>query len=218
MKQEQLTNGFRLWVDDHCTFGTDAVLLATFANVKATDRVCDLGSGCGILPFLWQTATGGPVVDAVDCEPTACALIRRSVADNGLSDRITVWEQSWTTLTLPCGVYDRVTCNPPYFSANGGEQSPDAIRRLARTEQGDTLTEVATAAARLLKNGGRFVLCHRPERMVDALVALRAHGLEPKRMCLVHHRADKVPFLWLCEAIKGGKPSLNVLPPILIEE
>ena len=77
MKRERLTNGFSLWVDDGCTFGTDAVLLAAFANVKATDRVCDLGSGCGILPFLWQTAAGGPAVDAVEREPHACALLRR---------------------------------------------------------------------------------------------------------------------------------------------
>ena len=218
MKREQLTNGFSLWTDEGCTFGTDAVLLAEFAKVKAGEHVCDLGSGCGILPFLWQSASGGPVVDAVECEPHACELFRRSVAENGLSDRIAVWEQSWNACTLPRETYDRVTCNPPYFPQNGGKQSPDAARRLARTEQGDTLAEVTAAAARLLKNGGRFVLCHRPERLVDAVTALRAEGLEPKRMQWVHHRADKAPFLWLCEAIKGGKPSLAVLPPIIIEE
>ncbi len=217
MRKEQLTNDYTLWVDEGCTFGTDALLLAAFASVKRTDRVCDLGSGCGILPFLWQTAEGGPVVDAVEREPHACDLLRRSVCENGLQDRIAVHEQSWCDLTLPCGVYDRVTCNPPYFPESG-KQSPDAARRLARTEQGDTLAQVTAAAARLLKNGGRFVLCHRPERLVDALMALRAQGLEPKRMQWVHHRVDKEPFLWLCEAIKGGKPSLTVLPPIIIKE
>ncbi|MBQ6829994.1 MAG: methyltransferase [Clostridia bacterium] len=218
MNKEQLTNGFSLWVDEGCTFGTDAVLLSAFAGVKRTDRVCDLGTGCGILPFLWQTANGGPTVDAVECEPHACELTRRSVCENGLQDRIYVWEQSWNALTLPHGVYDRVTCNPPYFSENSGKQSPDAARRLARTERGDTLTEVTVVAAKLLKNGGRFALCHRPERLVDVVTALRAAGLEPKRLQWVHHRVDSAPFLLLCEAIKGGGPSLTVLPPIIIKE
>lgn len=218
MRQEQLRNGFFLWVDDDCTFGTDAVLLAEFARVKAGERVCDLGTGCGILPFLWQTKDGGPTVDAVECAPHACALLRRSVSENGLSERIAVYETSWCDLSLAAGTYDRVVCNPPYFPEAGGKQSPSSARRLARTERGETLAEVTAAAAKLLKNGGHFALCHRPERLCDVVTALRARGLEPKRLQWVHHRADKEPFLFLCEAIKGAKPSLTVLPPILIEE
>lgn len=218
MHLEKLTNGYALWVDEECTFGTDALLLAAFANVKVGERVCDLGTGCGILPLLWQTPNGGPAVDAVDCQPQAVALARRSVAENGLSDRIAVHEQSWDALTLAHGAYDRVVCNPPYFSETAGKVSPSAARRTARHERGDTLSSVCGAAARLLKNGGRFALCHRPERLADVLGALRDKGLEPKRLQWVHARRDAVPFLFLCEAVKGAKPSLSVLPPVFIKE
>ena len=48
-------------------------------------------------------------------------------------------------------------------------------------------------AFRLLKDGGRFSLCHRPERLAEVLAVLRANRLEPKRLAFVKNRADGVP-------------------------
>ena len=217
-RREHLPNGLSVLVDETCAFGTDAVLLAAFAAPKPRERVCDLGTGCGILPLLWQSTEGGPRVDAVECWPATAALAARSVAENGLQERITVWEQSWNDLTLPAGAYDRVTCNPPYFPAGSGKTSLSAPRRLARHETGDTLQEVVGAAARLLRVGGHFCLCHRPERLPDVLATLREQGLEPKRLQWCHGRVDLPPFLFLCDAVRGGRPSLTVLPPMITAE
>ena len=79
-------------------------------------------------------------------------------------------------------------------------------------EEQCTLEQLCAAAARCLKNGGRFALVHRPDRLTDLLCALRAAGLEPKRMQLVQHRADKPPSAVLLEAVRQGRPGLEVLP------
>ena len=218
IRTEPLDNGLVILTDDRCNFGTDAVLLSRFAAVHGTDRVCDLGTGSGILPLLWYAAGLTPAVDAVELSAHAASLARRAVEQNGLSDRITVHEQDWCTLTLPAGVYDAVVCNPPYFAVGSGKVCPDADRCLARHETATTLSDVVTAAHRLLKFGGHLYLCHRPERLTDLLAALRGVGLEPKRLQLVQARADSAPFLLLCEAVKGGKPSLRVLPTQLLEK
>ena len=42
-------------------FGTDAVLLADFAMAKRGERVCDMGTGTGVLPLL-IAARGGHAV------------------------------------------------------------------------------------------------------------------------------------------------------------
>ena len=215
MGAERLPNGRTVFTETDCTFGTDAVVLAAFA-APAHGRVCDLGCGCGIIPLLVQR--DDITVDAVDCHAPAVALARRSVSFNHLDHCITVHEQSWSALTLPVGQYDAVTCNPPYFPENCGKHSPDPARRLARHEQGNTLAEVCTAAARLLKTGGHFVLCHRPERLTDVLAALRACRLEPKRLQFVHGRENAAPFLLLCDAVKGARPSLKVLPPQIVSD
>ena len=214
---EQLGGGRCLTVTEEHTFGTDALLLADFAEVRHHERVCDLGTGCGILPLLFHRTSPGPTVDAVECCAEAAALAQHNVMQNGLQDRITVHEQDWRCLTLPAGAYDRVVCNPPYFPENSGKAALSPARRLARQEQGDTLSDVSAAAARLLRNGGHFVLCHRPERLADGLETLRNHRLEPKRLRLVHARADLPPFLLLCDAVHNAKPSLCVLPPLILE-
>jgi tRNA1(Val) A37 N6-methylase TrmN6 len=214
---EPLDNNRFVWVDDVCTFGTDAVLLAEFAAAHKATRVCDFGTGCGILPLLWHTKPHAPVVDAVERSPRAAALARRSVTENDLSDRIRVIEQDWCSLALQAGAYDLVTCNPPYFAVGSGKVCPNPARRLARHETATTLHDITAAAHRLLTSGGRFCLCHRPERMADVLRALQDGGFAPVRIQLVHARTDTAPFLLLCEAVKGGNRHLAVLPPHILE-
>lgn len=217
MQKEDLGGSRFVYTDTDCTFGTDALLLGQFTAVTSRDRVCDLGSGCGILPLLFSRLSPAPTVDAVELYPDAAALLRQTVCDNHLTDTITVYEEDWRSLSLPVGVYDIVVCNPPYFPEHSGSAAATPARRLARQEQGDTLTQISSAAMRLLKHGGHFCLCHRPERLADVFAALRAHGLEPKRLQLVHTRADLPPFLLLCDAVRGAKPSLSVLPPLVLE-
>ena len=71
------------------------------------------------------------------------------------------------------------------------------------------------AAGRLLKNGGRFALVHRPERLCDLFAALRSAGLEPKRLRLLQHGLDCPPSAVLLEAVRQGRPGLEILPTLL---
>ena len=105
-------------------------------------------------------------------------------------------------------------CNPPYFT--DGPQSRNAAHALARHENTCTLDDVCQCAFRLLKDGGRFALCHRPERLAEVLAVLRANRLEPKRLAFVKNKADGAPWLFLVEAQKNRKTGLRVEPDMLI--
>ncbi|MBR0354726.1 MAG: hypothetical protein IJK35_05100, partial [Oscillospiraceae bacterium] len=48
--------------------------------------------------------------------------------------------------------------------------------------------------------------------------ALTAHGLEPKRLRLVCHRADSAPSLALLEARRGGRPGLRIEPMLVLTD
>ena len=50
---EHIGKGLRLIVSDRHTFGTDALLLAFFSAPRPGDTACDLGTGCGVIPFCW---------------------------------------------------------------------------------------------------------------------------------------------------------------------
>ena len=82
----------------------------------------------------------------------------------------------------------------------------------ARAETDCTLEDVCRAASFLLRWGGSFCLVHKPERLTDLLCALRENGLEPKRLQLIQHKEDTPPSAVLVEAVRQGRPGLEVLP------
>ena len=128
-----------------------------------------------------------------------------------------------------CGTLGVLLCaRDPSCTVAGIELRPEACRaaqenvringleeRLTRTEQCLTLAELCAAAAWLLPPGGRFALVHRAERLCDLLCALRAAGLEPKRVQPVRHNAESPVSLLLLEARRGGRPGLTLLPELL---
>ena len=79
-----------------------------------------------------------------------------------------------------------------------------------------TLEDVCRCASRLLKDGGRLALCHRPERLAEVLAVLRAHRLEPKRLAFVKNQPDAAPWLFLVEAQKNRKTGLRIEPDVLL--
>lgn len=102
----------------------------------------------------------------------------------------------------------------PYFTA--GPQSTDAGRATARHETDCTLEDVCACGFRLLKDGGKLSLCHRPERLAEVLAVLRAHRLEPKRLAFVKNKPDAAPWLFLVEAQKNRRTGLRIEPDVLI--
>ena len=74
----------------------------------------------------------------------------------------------------------------------------------------------APSRIRLLKDGGKLSLCHRPERLAEVLAVLRAHRLEPKRLAFVKNKPDAAPWLFLVEAQKNRRTGLRIEPDVLI--
>ncbi len=217
-----LGGGIRIALSDDHRFGTDAILLADFVRIAPGERVCDLCTGVGILPLLWCKESGPKPksIHALDIQPEAIELLRLSVKENGLDERIIPVEGDLRSLKglLPAAGFDVVSCNPPYFSVGSGVASGESARAAARHEGDCTLEEACAAAKRLLRFGGRFSLCHRPERLADLMTAMRGAGLEPKRLRMVQKKAGCPPWLLLLEGKKGGKPGLLIEAPLLMQK
>lgn len=183
--------------------GSDALALGEFATVRRGWRVCDLGTGSGALLLLLARRAPGLALSAVERDPLAAQTARDNLAQNGLTG--TVVAGDLRDRLLPAGQFDLVVSNPPYFPVNaGGSSGPE------RSEAFCTLDQLCAAAGYLVKNGGRFALCHRPERLTDLLCSLRSHDLEPKRLTLLSHSPKHAPSLLLVEAVKQGRPGVQV--------
>lgn len=203
---------------DAFRFGTDAVLLADFAAPRRHDRVCDLGTGTGIIPLLLYARENTISADAVEIQPDMADMAARSMAINGLNEKIRVLPgdlRSIRTL-LPHARYDLVTCNPPYGKAGGTLLNPDASKRLARHEESCAIEDVACAAAWLLQNGGRLCCVFPAARMIELSDAMRKYRMAPKRIRMVHSHVEKAAHLCLMEGMLDARPGLIIEPPLVI--
>lgn len=217
---EPLSRNTAIIVGPGYSFNTDSILLASYSMPAPGEACAELGTGCGILPIVWCLRARPEKVWAVEIQPEACSMARRSVAYNGMEDRVAVVESDLRRLAESGAVprnLDLVACNPPYKESGTGLQSADERARIARHEVACGLSDVAAAAASLLRWGGRFCCCMRPERLCDTLFHLRHAGLEPKRLRFVQQRKSKAPFLFLLQAARGGKPGLAVEPVLFVE-
>lgn len=185
--------------------GGDTLALGSFATVRPRWQVCDLGTGTGALLLLLAGRETTLSLTGVDLDPAAAQAAQNNLNINGLDGRVLC--DDLRTVPLPAGHFDLIISNPPYFAVGSGTSGGST-----RCEETCSLNELCAVAARLVKNGGRFALCHRPERLTDVLCTLRGHGLEPKRLKLLSHSPAKPPSTILVEAVRQGKPGLDILP------
>lgn len=199
-------------------FGMDAVLLSGFAKAKEGDRVLDLGTGTGIIPILMEAKTDASRFVGLEIQEDSADMARRSVRLNHLDKKIEIVTGDIREAVSLFGAasFDVVTSNPPYMTENHGLTNPAAPKAIARHELLCTLEDVISQAAKLLKPGGNFYLVHRPFRLVDIMVLMREHHLEPKRMKMVHPFADKEPNMVLIQASRGGRPRMSVEKPLIV--
>ncbi|MDO3412920.1 tRNA1(Val) (adenine(37)-N6)-methyltransferase [Saccharibacillus sp. CPCC 101409] len=202
---------------DVFSFSMDAVLLGRFASVPAKGRVLDLCTGNGVIPLLLSTRTRAQI-EGVEIQERLAGMAERSVAMNGLRERITIHNADLKHFheTAGHGMYDAVTVNPPYTPLTGSDIKANEHEAIARHEIHCTLEDVVQACARMIKPGGKVSMVHRPHRLADILVLMRKYRIEPKRVRFVHPRAHMEANMVLVEGLRDGKPEMRVLPPLIV--
>lgn len=229
-------SGYRLIQkpEEFC-YGVDAVLLADFAskNARKNHRICDLGTGTGIVPLVLAHKTQAKQIVGVELQEDSWDRAMRMRALNQLEDRLAfvntdvntiagpkLGNKNVTKLTgeaaqlLEPGTFQIVTTNPPYMAGSAALLSHNDAKRIARHETTAGVREFVAAAARLLGDRGEFCMVHRPSRLADIIDACREFKLEPKELRFVAPRLGETPNILLIRCKKGGGAELNVLPTL----
>jgi tRNA1Val (adenine37-N6)-methyltransferase len=200
---------------DGYRFSIDAILLAEFVTIGPGDIVIDLGTGCGIIPLILLLTR--PIGHAVGLEiqEELASQATRNAWLNGLGHKMDIVRGDIRCPPMVPGSADMVICNPPYRKTRSGRINPDSRRAIARHELLTSLDDILRAASYLLKKKGRVALIYPAARLTDVLVRLRRIKLEPKRIRLNYPGLDSGAKLALIEATQGGRPGVEVLPPLL---
>lgn len=214
-------NGYKIIQNESAfCFGMDAVLLSGFATAKKGERVVDFCTGTGIIPILMEAKTEGSHFTGLEIQPQMAEMANRSVLLNELSERVEIicGDVCKASERFGKSTVDVVTCNPPYMNQNHGLKNPDEPKAIARHEVCLTFEDVAREAAAVLKPGGRFYLVHRPMRLVELIMTMKAHKLEPKRMKFVHPYVGEEANMVLIEAVYGGGAQMRIEKPLIVYE
>ena len=212
-------NGYRIIQNpERFCFGMDAVLLSGFARAKKQERCLDLGCGNGIIPILMEAKTEGKHFTGLEIQPESADMAKRSVALNGLQDRIDIVEGDIKDASKIFGAssFHVITTNPPYMIGTHGENSPSTAKAIARHEVLCTLDDILRESAKMLMPGGRFYMVHRPFRLAEIMSKMVEYKIEPKRMRLVYPYIDKEPNMVLIEGLRGGKSRVTVEKPLIV--
>ena len=198
-------------------FTSDSVLLSKFARAKNGDRIADFCSGSGIVAFhfhaLNRREKKGLSYVLFELQEALSLLSKKTAKLNGfekfdfcqgrLQDIPECYRESFSL----------VLCNPPY--ERGGFENDCYEKAICRKELTITLEEIAKAASFALKFGGRFALLNRADRLAEACYVLKKYNLEVKRIQFVAGKEGAKPYLIMLEAVKGGKPTSEILPTLI---
>lgn len=201
-------------------FGTDAVLLSSFANVRSTSSVIDLGTGNGVIPLLLYGKYKPEHITGIEIQKDTYDLAVRNIQLNNLEQKITVINGDIRNIReyFKAGSFDHVVTNPPYLKTGTGIISTADTMAYARHEILCTLEDILKATKYLLKTKGVFTMVHRPQRLDEILLLMKTYAIEPKTIRFVHANVKSPAILVLIQGLKDMNPSIGVEPPFIIHK
>ena len=217
--EDMMIGGLKIVQDERLyRFTSDSVLLSRFARAKRNDKVADFCSGSGIVAFHFyalqsETLQKHLSFTLFEMQTPLANLSKKTIA---LNDFRNFTVENCRLQDIPEGYREQfslILCNPPY--ERGGFENDSYEKAICRKEITLNLEELALAAAKCLKFGGRLALVHRADRLAELCYTLKGVGLEVKRMAFVAGKEGAKPYLVLLEAVKGGKPNTEILPTVI---
>ncbi|MDP2645633.1 MAG: tRNA1(Val) (adenine(37)-N6)-methyltransferase [Desulfobacterales bacterium] len=199
-------------------FSSDAVLLAHGIKNRTGLQILDLGTGCGIIPLILAYRNPTVRICGIEVQKELADIALLNVAENQMQDRIVILHGDLKQLyseMIP-GPVDIVVSNPPYRKVNAGRINPDPQKAVAMHEIKAALEDIIQTACRVLDLSGKFLTIYPVQRVVDLLEKMRFHGIEPKRLRMIHANAESEARRVLVEGVKGGRPGVTIDPPLII--
>ena len=143
-------------------------------------RVCDLGTGSGIIAITLKKQRPLASIYATDVDPACLALAR----DNAIRHEVDIEfiESDWYR-QLPTGlVFDLIVSNPPYIAANhpflkqGDLPAEPEVALTPGTTGLEALQQIVSHAKDYLVEGGYLILEHGYDQQAMVAELLAVHG------------------------------------------
>ncbi len=205
--------------DDMFSFSLDSTLLADFINVNNAESIVDLCTGNAPIPLFLTLKTKAKII-GVELQEEVYKLAIKSVDINNFNEQITIINKDLKGIYKELGAnsFDIVSANPPYFKyTESSHINKNDYLTIARHEVMVTLEELVVEAKRLLKDGGKFCIVHRINRLDDVIETLKKNKMGIKRICFIYPKENSEEALsFLLEARKNKPSDIVALKPIYV--
>ena len=184
--------------------GTDAILLGRWTDVKPTDVVLDIGTGCGLLPLM-LSQKGVAHVDAVDID-------KASVEEAAINFEASQWREHLNAYHSDIvdyqseEKYDLIVSNPPFFNRFSKCDS-ERKSRARHNDAGLTYATICREVCRLMKPEGRFALVLPVDVVTEFLDTAARYSLYLHKRMTIVPIAGKEPNRVNLE-LGSGKPEI----------
>jgi tRNA1Val (adenine37-N6)-methyltransferase len=194
--------------DDQCAMkvGTDSILLGAMTQVSQSNRILDIGSGCGLLSLmLAQRIQGHGEITAVEVDEAAATQARHNIALSPWPDTIKVVQSDINQFTAAQS-FDLIISNPPYFVDS--LLGPKEARNVARHTGGLTQQQLLTSVNALLSVQGLFWVIL-PTKDAQQLIELStAEGLHLQQLCEVYTVKHKPIHRYIMAFARFSRPGI----------
>lgn len=210
----QRKKGHRYSLDDTVTAWEAA------RSAPGARRCLDLGCGLGSVLLMLAYKLPHARLVGVEAQSLSFAMAEANVARNGMLPRVQLvhadlreasWRQPYAETP-----FELITGTPPYQPPGHGTPSPDPQRAHARVELRGGVEAYLEAAASLLAQQGRVVVCadaRAPERVLERAAPL---GLAVcRRRDVVPYADRKAPLftVWTLKRAASSDGGIEVAPP-----
>ena len=194
---------------DGYRFTSDAVSLANFVKVKKNGVLIDLCSGSGVIGILCNAKNLIRKVYMVELQKNMADMCKKTLEYNKINNIEVLNRPLQGVAENFKGVnVDVIVCNPPYFK----KEEKTCVNKeiaIARQEIEVSLEEVIKESSKILKDGGRFYLCHKISRLAEIFLLLKQYKLEPKELKILSDSKNDESIL--IKAVKMGEVGLRLV-------
>jgi release factor glutamine methyltransferase len=171
-------------------------------------RICDLGTGTGIIAIVLKKQRPSANVYATDLDPGCLLLARENAARNGVT--IKFIESDWYQQMPTHLNFDLIVSNPPYIAANHpflkqGDLPAEPQIALTPGITGLEAIQLIIGQARdYLVAGGHLILEHGYDQQTPVAELLESHGFSEIRCVYDYNQLPRTSVAKLVDNLNSG--------------
>jgi tRNA1Val (adenine37-N6)-methyltransferase len=175
---------------DKCAMkvGTDAVLIGSWVNAHAPERILDVGTGTGVIALMMAQNFPVSTIDAIDIDEMAYSQATGNIAFSPWNNRVFAYNIALQEFQ-PGHLYDLIISNPPYFI--NSTKNPEEALTKARHADKLTFNDLVKGVKRLLKPSGKFALILQVKEAEIFIELAAINGMHLQRLTRVKTKIDK---------------------------